>query len=186
MKKYILLAAVVIFSLPVFCQMATNGKLLSIRNATKQRVMISMAGEYSKDYGDEEYSIKIDKLGNFKMYYARTIKSKSFNVGNGGWTLRLTGKIELIPADAVETSTRKDKYGDIIGTDTYYTKYYAVFRGNDDKGRGHSFCAKIYQKSDDNYMYGWQMGSTTNVPGSYCESTDDPQTVRIGYIIDLN
>lgn len=166
--------------------MKSNGKLRDIRNATKQQVMVSMSGEFGKDYGDEEYAIKIDKLGNFKMYYARTIKSKSYNQGNGGWTLRLSGKVNLVLADISRKEIRKDKYGDVIGTDIFYTKYYAVFSGTDDKGRGHSFCAEIYQKSDDNYIYGWQMGTITNVPGSYCESTNDPQTVRIGYIIDLN
>jgi hypothetical protein len=186
MKKISISILIITFSLTSFGQMKSNGKLLDIRNATKQQVMGSMAGEFGKDYGDEEYSIKIDKLGNFKMYYARTIRSKSFNQGDGGWTLRLSGKVSLILADETRKETRKDKYGDVIGTYLFYTKYYAVFTGTDDKGRDHSFCAKIYQKFDDNYMYGWQMGSTNKVPGSYCESTNDPQTVEIGYIIDLN
>jgi len=54
------------------------------------------------------------------------------------------------------------------------------------KGRGHSFCAEIYQKFDNKYMYGWQMSHSQSVPAEYCESTNDPQTACIGYLIDLN
>lgn len=186
MKKILFIVLIVISNLASFGQMKSNGKLKDIRKATKQNVMVSMAGEFGHDNGDEEYSIKIDKLGNFKMYYARTIKSKSYNQGNGGWTLRLSGKTTLHLADIARSETRKDKYGDVVSTDIFYTKYYAVFNGTDDKGRAHSFCAEIYQKSDNKYMYGWQMGTTTDVPNCYCESVDDPQTVRIGWLIDLN
>lgn len=186
MKKFLITILINTFSLTSFGQMTSKGKLLDIRNAKMQQVMGSMAGEFGKDYGLEEYSIKIDKLGNFKMYYARTIKSKYFNEGDGGWTIRLSGKVSLVLADKTKKETRKDKYGDVIGTDIYYTKYYAVFTGTDQKGRDHSFCGEIYQKFDGDYMYGWKMGHTMNVPGSYCESTNDPKTVRLGGEIDLN
>jgi hypothetical protein len=186
MKKILFLVFIISSSLVSLGQMKSNGKLMDIRKATKQNIMVSMAGEFGADYGSEEYSIKIDKQGNFKMYYARTIKSKSYNQGDGGWSLRLSGKVTLHLADIARSETRKDKYGDVIGTDVFYTKYYAVFNGTDDRNRDHSFCAEIYQKSNDQYIYGWQTSSTNEVPNCYCESTNDPQTVKIGYIIDLN
>ena len=140
------------YSLISMGQMKVNGELADIRHATKQNVLVAIAGEYSKDYGDEEYSIKIDKSGKFKMYYSRTIKSKSYNQGDGGWTLTLNGSVTLHDADVTEKEYQKDKYGDVINTIVYYTKFYVVFQGTDNKGKNHSFCATIYQKFDNKYI----------------------------------
>jgi hypothetical protein len=172
----------------LFGQMKVKGKLTDISKASKQQVLNSISGEFSDDVGDEKYSIKIDKQGNFKMYYAITTPAGHSSTGywgKGGWTLRISGKANLIPADVTRVEEQRDKYGDITKVG-FYTKYYVVFKGNDEKGRGHSFCAEIYQKFDNKYMYGWQMSHSQSVPAEYCESTNDPQTARVGYLIDLN
>lgn len=187
MKKILFLVLIAFSSFSSLGQMRLKGKLRDIRTATKQNVMKAMTGEFGHDNGMENFSIKIDLKGNFKMFYSYNRKSRSFNEGNGGWTLRLSGNVTLYEADFIRNKESiKDKYGDIINTDVYYTKFYAVFRGTDQKGKEHSFCCTIDQKFDNKYMYGWAMSWTPSVPNCYCEDTDGPQSVRIPFTTELH
>lgn len=187
MKKILFSVLIIISSLASFGQMKSNGKLNDIRKATKQNVMKAMTGEFGHDNGTENFSIKIDLQGNFKMFYSYNRKSRSFNESDGGWTLQLSGKVTLYDADFVRRKEQiKDKYGDIINTNSYYTKYHAVFSGTDQKGREHSFCCTIDQMFDNQHMYAWQMSWTDNVPNCYCEDTNAAQSVRIPFATDLH
>jgi len=172
-----------------FCQgqMRINGKITEIKNANYTSIRKSMTGEFGWDNGTQNFQIKIDEQGNFKMHYGITNKSRSFNTGTGGWSLNLKGTVRLVDADFIRRKEPiKDKYGDVENTNIYYTKYFAVFTGTDQNGREHSFCCTIDQMSDNKYLYEWKMNWTDHVPNCYCEDVNAPQSVYIPFSTTLN
>ncbi len=154
-----------------------EGKVLNIKNASKQLVMKAIAGEYEKSGYRDRSSIVFDKNGGFKMLYTynkpdeyskligATIPGLYYKrIVNGSYTLYEVNEERFNNIGNVQPT---NKYGEPV-KDVLFTKYKIVLRGQDDRGQYHTMCGSISQKFDDKFMYGWTISYTSEVSGCDC------------------
>jgi hypothetical protein len=171
-----------------------EGKVLNIKNASKQLVMRAIAGEYEKSGYRSRSSIVFDKNGGFKMLYTydkpdeyskligATIPGLYYKrIVNGSYTLYEANEERFNNIGNVQPT---NKYGEPV-KDVLFTKYNIVLKGQDDRGQYHTMCGSISQKFDDKYMYGWTISYTSQVSGCDCScETGDAKNreITIPYI----
>lgn len=194
----IILIFLVYFFLFTNCQaqMLKNGKLVSIRKATKQMMMNAIAGEYNERSYRTNTSIKFDSQGNFKMVYVYEKKDEYSKLIKatipGDYYKRIvSGKYKLYEANYerfnnIGNVQPTDKYGDPI-KDNLYVRFFIHLMGNDDRGNAHSMCADISQREDSQYIYGWTINYTSRIGNSecncFCETGDSKsREITIPYI----
>jgi len=178
----------------LFSQMRKNGKLVNIKNATPQMIVNALAGEYQEKGYRSNSSIKFDKQGNFKLLYVYDKPdeySKLIGATIPGMYYKriVSGKLSLFDAgftryNNIGNVQPKNKYGEPV-TDNLYVRYYIVLNGTDESGNSHTMCGQVYQRFDDQYMYGWVVSFTRDVPncGCSCESGDSKnREVTLPYI----
>jgi hypothetical protein len=158
-------------------QMRKNGKLIDIRNATKQMVMNALAGEYQQNGYRTGTSVKFDKQGNFKMVYVYDKKDEySSLIGRtipGDYYKRiLSGKYTLYEANYKRFNNLGNKqptnqYGEPI-EDYLNVRFFIVLSGEDDHGNYHTMCGEVSQRIDSKYMYGWTISYINRVQNPDC------------------